>query len=301
MANTVNLSALTEYVAQNVDQLFVKSVAGAKTLDYIALIPNVKYKTALHLLDSSVVLADGSVCEWDPAGDDTFSERMLEVKPVKVQKEFCIPAFREKVSNLQMNFEAGREKLPWQEKIAESNVNEIRKAVEYLIWRGDANLGISGLTEIASAETGSVKVEFASGATSIAKVDAVVAAIPVAALAKGVNIFMSYTDFRNYVAEQNASCCANRPIVDAAAEAIKYPGDSRIQIVPVLGLEKANSGDTAYIVAAPADVLVYGTDLEGSETVYKWFMDEKTDTMNFKSLFNAGVQIALPSDVVIGA
>ena len=67
MANTLTISGLTDYVEQKRDELFVKSVAGAKTLDYVEIYPNVKYKESLNYLDSTVVLADGSVCQWHVA------------------------------------------------------------------------------------------------------------------------------------------------------------------------------------------------------------------------------------------
>lgn len=302
MANTITISGLTDYVEQKRDELFVKSVAGAKTLDYVEIYPNVKYKEALNYLDSTVVLKDGSVCQWEPDGDDTFSERFIEVKPVKVEKEYCWKKFREKWMNYQLQFEAGRATMPLEDKIAESNVNAVKLAVEDLVWKGDASLGISGYTELISAETASAKVEFATGSTVTEKIDAVVAAIPLGALKKegGVRIFLSYTDFRTYVREQNATSCANRAPIDAAVESLPYVGDSRITLVPVLGLEKANSGDTGYIVAASADALVYGTDIEDSESVYRWFYDEKPDTFNFRILFNAGTQIKFPNEVVLG-
>ena len=56
MANTVNFSGLTDYIQENRDMLFVKSVAGAKTLDYVELYPDVVYKTMLNYLSSEGTL-----------------------------------------------------------------------------------------------------------------------------------------------------------------------------------------------------------------------------------------------------
>lgn len=301
MATTLNISGLTDYVKVHSDELFTKATAGARSLELVEIMPDVKYKDALQYLDSEVVLADGSVCGFNPQGSDNFTERYVETKAVKVEKSWCAKAFEKKAAGLQLKWEAGRENLPFEQKIAESNMNAIQEAVEHLVWRGDATIGIDGWIAQASAETLSAKVTFASGATTIAKVDAMVAAIPARALAKGVNIFMSYTDFRNYVAEQNSSCCANRPILDAAAESIKYVGDSRISLVPVAGLELANSGETAVMVAATEDALVYATDLEGSENVYRLWFDEKDEAFNFRVLFKAGTAIKFPDEVVLGA
>lgn len=295
MANTVSVSGLTDYVNNYKDELFIKATAGARSLELVEIMPNVKYKDALNYLDSEVVLADGSVCGWNPQGSDVFSERFIETKAVKVEKEFCGKDFEKKAQNYQLLWEAGRETLPFEEKIAESNMNAIKEAVEVLVWQGNTGLSIDGWIAQASAETLVTDVTWASGSTTIAKVDAVVAAIPAKALAKGVNIFMSMTDFRNYVAETNASCCANRPIIDAAAESIKYVGDSRISLVPVAGLE-----GTGKIIAATEDALVYATDIEGAENVYKMWFEDKDEKFMLRVLFRAGTAIKHPEEIVFG-
>lgn len=293
MATTLNLNALPDYIEQNRDELFVKSIAGFKTLDYIEIMPNVKYKEALNYLDSEVVL-QAAACGWNPQGSDTFAQRYIEVHPVEVEKEWCYLDFQKKYMNYQLNFEAGRETLPFEQKLADSNVNEIKKAVENLVWQGNSGLSITGF--LADAEEASATtVDFASGATAVDKVDAMVAALPVAMLSKGVNIFMSYTDFRGYVQAANGTCCANRPIIDAAVEELAYLGDSRVKLIPVMGLEGTDT-----MVAATADALVYGTDIEGSESVYRIWFDEKEQKFMFRVLFNAGTAIKFPNEIIVG-
>lgn len=295
MANTLNVTALPDYIKEHRDELFVKSTLGAKTLEFVEIMPNVKWKDALNYLDSEVVFQDGSECGWNPQGSDTFSQRFIETKAVEVEKEFCWKDFEKKYMNYQLLWEAGREKLPFEEKIADSNMNAIKEAIEDLVWQGDNTIGITGfLADIAAASA--TTVQFASGATMTEKIDSVVAAIPVGMLKKGVNIYLSYTDFRNYVQEQNGACCANKPVIDAASETIKYYGDSRITIVPVLGLEGKGA-----VVAATADALVYATDVEGSENTYRMWFDEKDEKFMFRVLFRAGTALKHPDEVILGS
>lgn len=301
MANTVSIQgALSAYTNTHRDELLTKASLGAKTLEYVDIMPNVKHKDTIPMLSSTVVFKNAA-CGWDPAGTDVFGEINIEVKPLEVEKEFCDFDFQKSFANNKLMIEAGRETLPFEEKITESNVNAINDSLETVIWRGDSGLGISGYTELISASTSSQKVEFATGSTMLTKVDQIVAAIPTVALKKGVNIFMSYTDFRQYVLESNNSCCVNKPILDSAADSIKYVGDSRIQLVPVPGLEKQTSADTAYIVAATPDALVYGTDIEDSQNVVRWWFDEKESKHDFRVLFNAGTALRWEDETVIGA
>lgn len=292
MANSLIVSGLPEYINEHRDELFIKSILGSKTLDYIDIMPNVKYKEALNYLDSTVVLQDGSDCGWNPQGSDVFSQRYIENKAVEVEKEFCWKDFEQKYMNYQLLWEAGREKLPFEQKIAESNMNAIQEALEDLIWQGDDDLGLSGFTALAADE--GVSVEVASGATITEKIDAAVNACSTKMLKKGVNVYVSYTDFRSYIQEQNAACCNNKPVLDAASESITYFGDSRVRIVPVLGLE-----DQDVVIAATKDALVYATDVEGSDRAYRMWFDEKEEKFMFRVLFRAGMAIRFPDEVVI--
>lgn len=295
MANTVDLSGMGEYIRQNENQLFVNATVGAKTLDYVDIMLNVKHKEALNYLDSEVVLA-AAACGWNPQGSDTFGQRYIEVHTIEVEKEYCYYDFKQYVINEQMKFQAGRETLgSWEEKIANSQVEAIKAEVEKMIWQGNSGASVTGFLADAAAVS-ATSVEFASGATAVDKVDAIVAGLNAKMLAKGVTIFMSFTDYRDYVLASNGTCCAQRPLLDAASESIVYGGDSRIKLVSVLGLE-----GTGKMVAATPDALVYGTDLEGSETAYRWLFDEKEDKFLFKVMFNSGTAIRFPDEVILGA
>lgn len=288
----INVSALPEYIQENRDELFVKAIASTKTLDYIESMLGVKGKAALNYLNSTVVLADGESCGWNPQGDDTFTQKTVETKLVAVNKEFCAKQMRSKWMSYDLSLAAGRENLPFEQKIADSNVAAIKKAVEKLIWQGDVTLSIDGLLKQINDEGGAIKVS--GGDTILEKVGKVIAAIPAGALEKGVNVFMSYTDFRSYVEAKNAECCGNMPVIDANVDYLVYAGDSRIKLVPVAGLEGTNK-----IVAAPYDALVYATDVEDSEGIFKMWFDEKEDKFLFKVLFTAGTAVKYPDETVL--
>jgi len=291
-ANTIDFSALEEYVNVHKDELLVKASLGTKSIDYLDIMTNVKHREAIPYLDSEVELHKAN-CVWDPAGSDIFTERYVDVVALESQKEYCFLDFQNYFMNYQMQFEAGRESLPFEQKIAESNMAKIQEAVEEMIWNGNDDLGIDGILQVAQDEEASIAVESESGATITDRIDAVVAAIPMSALQKGVNVFLSYTDFRQYVAESNASCCANRPLYDAASESIKYLGDSRVNIVPVMGLEGLDA-----IFAFPKDAVLYATDIEGSETRYEGWFEKKERKFMYDVLFNFGIAFRWPDEVV---
>lgn len=291
-----NLNVVTGFVYDHRDELITKASLDAKTLRYVEIMPNVKWKDVLNYLDSEVEFQDGSQCGFNPNGSDTFSDKEIETKAVKVEKSWCYKDWEKAAQNYQIQWEAGRIKIPFEEKISDSNLGKIQEGVEELVWQGNSGLSIDGyLKQITELESGSTIA--ASGITTastiVDKIDAVVEALPQRALKKGVNIFVSYTDFRAYVKALNATCCANRPIQDAAVEELDYLGDSRVKIIPVSGLE-----GTGHIVAAPEDALVYATDIENSENQYKMWENEETEKVNFRVLFRAGTALKFPDEIV---
>lgn len=290
MASAINVTALTDYVEVHKDELFVKSVAGAKTLEFVEIMPNVKYKDALIYLDSTATIQADS-CGWNPTGEDAFTEKYVEVKSVKIEKEWCWLDFAKKAQNYMLAFEAGRESMPYEQKLAENNVEQIKKSVEDIVWGGDATLGIDGFKAQITGATDSISASTASTVTGT--IDNLVAGCTNEMLEKGVDIFMSYATFRAYVQEQNAYCCANRPIIDAASDTLLYVGDSRVRLIPVLGLD-----GKSFAAATSRGNLVYATDIEGSEGVYKMWRDEKSDMVDFRVRFNIGTAIKFTDEVV---
>lgn len=294
MANVNELIVnLPEYIEQNREQLYVDAVAPNEITKWLDVMLGVKHAAAIHTLSSEVVL-HAAECGWNPDGQDTIAEKEIFVHLVSIEKEFCyLNDLVETYANYQYRWAAGLETLPFEQKFAESNVAAVKRALNELVWKGDSGLSITGL--IADVEDTDNIVNFASGDTAVAKVDAMVASVSAKMLRKGVRIFMSMTDFRNYVLESNSTCCANRPVLDAASESITYAGDSRITLVPLEGLE-----DTGVMIAATPDALVYATDIADAPARYDFWFERKEQAFMFRILFAAGTAVRYDDEVRLG-
>lgn len=302
MANTINVSALPAYVDQVRDELLVKSMLGAKTLTYIDTMLDVKSKSALTILDPTVVFADASVCGFDAQGTDVLSQRVIEVKPIKVNKEWCDRSLLPTWMNHNLRLAAGMETLPFEQVFVDGNLKAIKSELEKTIWQGDVSAGatanlkaFNGFIKILTADASTIDVAVASGSTAGKLIDAVYSAIPEVAMEQEPVIFVSYTMFRSYVQERNATAVVNQPVIDANAEFIYYPGDSRVRIIPVGGLEGVK-----YAIAGAAKNFTYGTDIEGSENIFKLWYSDDDDVFKFKVLFSAGVNVKMPAEIVLG-
>ena len=300
MASAINLNGLNTYVEQKSDELLTKAIMGAKTLDVIDVMLDVKYKAPLNYLDSTVDFADASTCGWNASGSDTFTQRTIEVSPVKVNKEWCARDMRKYWMNYQLLIDANRETLPFEEKIVDENLNAINKKLETAIWQ-ETSLFTGLLKQISTDASKGIKTYDASAGVDYNEViDQAYQNITDDMYARGeIVMFVSPTVYRNYISQLNAVCCSNREMIDAASDFITYPGDSRVTIRPTYGLTGAKiSGKDVYVVATWAKNLVFGTDVENSENDFKVWYDDKDEMTRFKVLFNAGTQIKFPAEVI---
>lgn len=297
MATTVNLEGLIQdYINAHRDEIIAEVPTQSKTVGYMYGMYGVKHKEAVPKLDSTVVLGDGSACGWAPSGTDVYTNVMIEVNPAEVEKEICQRDFETTNLNHGLRWAAGQEKLPFEEAYINSQLAAINEAIEHDVWQGNATVGLDGLlAQVASAVTSASTASFTSAMTAEEKVNAVVALIPHKALKYGVDIFMSYSDFAAYAEAKNANCCANRAVLDASAESYTLPENSKIRLIPVEGLE-----GTGKMVAAPAQSLVYGTDVEGSENIVDFWFDRKDAKFLFRVLFMIGTALRRPDLVVLG-
>ena len=297
MATTVNLEGLIQdYINAHRDEIIAEVPTQSKTVSYMYGMYGVKHKEAVPKLDSTVVLGDGSQCGWAPSGTDVYTNVMIEVNPAEGEKEICQRDFETTNLNHGLRWAAGQEKLPFEEAYINSQLAAINDAIEHDVWQGNATVGLDGLlAQVASAVTTAMTATFTSAMTADEKVAAIVALVPHKALKYGVDIFLSYSDFAAYAKAINAACCANRDILDASAESYTLPENSKIRLIPVEGLE-----GTGKMVAAPAQSLVYGTDVEGSENIVDFWFDRKDAKFLFRVLFMIGTALRRPDMVVLG-
>ena len=289
---TISGSVISDYVNVHKDELLTKATLDARTIQFLDIMPNVKYKDVIPTLDSEVTLQDGSQCGFNPTGSDSFGEKYIETMALKSEKSWCWKDFEKTWANYQLLWQAGREVMPFEEKIANHNLGLVQEELEDIVWNGDSGLSFNGIIDLMTdASASTINVSGVTSASSITDaVDAVVEAMPMSALKKGVNVFLSYSNLRKFILARNAACCFKDP-EDAAQDTFKYPGDSRVTLVAVNGI-----GEN-YIVGAAKDAIVYATDVEDANAVYRMWFNEETEKFNWRVLFRAGIAFRYEDEV----
>lgn len=291
MATTHTYSGLTDAVEIRRDELIVKASLGLKELKTFDVYTNVKGKTLIPSLDTTVEFQDGAVCTFNPNGSDTWGEVELDPAILKIDKSWCFRAMSEKIEAWNNKLAIGLETAPYEEEFINSQLGAINDALSVAIWQGISGL-TSGITQQLSGA-----VSAATGETIVATVGNIYALIPAKAYKAGrngkVRMYMGYTEFGQFIQAMNETCCGKVGVIDGAVEELVYPYDSRVILTPVSGLESAN-----HIVAAPEGSLAYGTDVEGSENIFRFKQDEKTDEFYFKVAFKKANAVKMPAFTV---
>ena len=292
----LNLTGLTAYVEEQRLPLIRKTIFAAPSTKYFNLQTGIKHSAALNILNTDVVFGDGATCGWNESGSTAFSQRVLEVGNFKVNMSFCDKAMLKYWTGYDVRVAAGQKSLPFEEDFVNGIIDGVRVKLENLIWQGvKATDGMDGLLTILAAESAStIQPTLASGDTIYDKTLKVYKAIPAGKL-EAASIFMGVDSFRDLVLELTAKNLYHyNPEVDSALEIILPGTSTRVRGVAGLNAQKA-------IVAADAENIYFGVDMEGDEEKFDLWYSQDNQEFRLAINFNAGVQVAFPDEVVIAS
>ena len=292
----INVEELTNYVEQK-NPLIRKAVLSAKSTSLFNLQTGVKHSSALNLLNTTIVFGDGGSCGWNEAGSSTLSQRTLTVGHIKINMAFCERALLDYWTGYEVKVAAGKETLPFAEAFVGDIIDNIGAEVEKTIYQGDTegsgNLAsFDGLIKILDAESDTIKVAAKEDANIVAEVYDAYINIPVEVLPNAA-ILVGQDTFRKYVGELSAANLYHYdPKVDDEMS-ITIPGTTT-KIYAVAGLNGTNK-----IIGSDLNNIYFGTDLADDAEVFDLFYSKDNQEWRLVVKFNAGVQVAIPSQVVL--
>lgn len=301
MANDVNpvMTSLNAYVEEKRLPLIAEAVLKAKSAGLFNLQTGIKTSAKLNLLATDVKFGDGSTCGWDEAGTSTLSQRELATGQVKINMAFCDKEMLKYWTQYGVKVAAGQKELPFAEDFIKGVIDGVKEAIEKAIYQGDTtsedvNLKrFDGLIKILGAATGTVDVELA-GTDMYADVMAVYNAIPEEAL-DGATILVGADDYRAFVQKMVEKNFYHYDGNGVPGE-IYVPGTD-VKVVKVNGLNGTHN-----IIAGQLDKnFFYGCDLEGDEEKFEFWYSQDNREFRLDIEFNAGVQVAYPDMIVLGA
>lgn len=299
MANSPVMTSLTAYVEQRRLPLIKEAVLKAKSASLFNLQTDIKTSAALNLLSTAIQFGDGLTCGWNEAGTQTLSQRILATGNIKINMAYCDKEMLKYWTQYQVRVAAGQKTLPFEEDFVNAVVENVKAAIETAIWQGDTtsetnNLKyFDGLLKILGAAAGVVAVTI-TGASAYDDIMAVYNAIPEKVL-DGASILVGSDTFRKFIQELVAKNYYHYSGENLNGE-IMLPG-SQVKVIAVNGLN-----GTDKIVAGQLDKnFFYGCDMMNDEEKFELWYSQDFREFRLAIEFNAGVQVAFPDEVVLGA
>ena len=291
-------SRLKTYLETNGVEVLTKALFNSESARYFQIQTGVTAEQPIIKLDSTITLADASNCGFTATGSDTFSNRLLSPKFLKVNKEFCPKTLLKTWAHSEVRMNALGQEMPFEELLISNNINELAKVNEKLIWEGDTTSGtgnmllMDGIITIAKADENVVKQQ--KGTDTIwQRVQKIWLALP-AEIADKTTIFMSIANYKQLIVElMNANMFHVFEEYQGTYE-MTMPG-ANVKIKGVSGI----TSDT--IVATPEDNLYLGVDGESDSEVCDFYFDKSDRTFKFVVEYAYAVQYAFSEYIILNS
>jgi hypothetical protein len=279
----------------------------AKSLEYLTMIENVKYKSNIQKQAAASVLADAT-CDFTAAGQLTMTENVLEPKLLQINMDICSENLLSSWEALQMRAGAGAPPpASFDDYVISYMAGIIADGTESGIWTGTAAgagsfqgfVGTGGYL-LAAQDATVVQVDNDGGAATaytaaniIANLQALTAAIPAAVYVKeDLHIYMSPKSFRLYISAVSTLGYINAYSMNKDYDAV-FEG---VKIAVCPGMK-----DDA-MVAAQKSNLFYGCDLL-SDAVRINLLDlsqiDGSQNLRLVCRYSSGVKQGIGSDIVL--
>jgi hypothetical protein len=299
-----NLSSLATYTDEVGGELMRRAILEGETAKIIKVQPGVKGSQAINLLDSTLVVQDGT-CGWSSSGQTTYTQRDITVCQYKVNEALCPQELNDYWLGQLLTPGSYNETVPFEEQISILKTQQISQYIENQLWQASsATTCFSGFKELfaqlgtgQTTVTGGIVVTGQTAITSttaLAQVDNLVEVIPDDIVDRtDLVVFMSHANYRKYLINYRTANYYHFNPEDSYQNFKTFHPATNILVHPVGGLNGSN-----LLVLAPAGYLVMGVDLMSDSEQLKMFYSVDFDEVRLRSNFKVGVQVAWPQFVI---
>ena len=291
-------SRLKTYLETNGVEVLTKALFNSESAKYFNIQTGVTAEQPIIKLDSTITLADASNCGFTATGSDTFTNRLLSPKFLKVNKEFCPKTLLKTWAHSEVKMNALGQEMPFEELLISNNINELAKVNERLIWEGDTTSGsgnmllMDGIITIAKKDENTVKQSKGSD-TIWQRVQKLWLALP-AEIADKTTIFMSIANYKQLIVElMNANMFHVFEEYQGTYE-MTMPG-ANVKIKGVSGITQD------VILATPEDNLYLGVDGESDDEVVDLYFDKSSRNFKFVVEYAYCVNYAFSEYVILNS
>ena len=300
-------SITSTYAGQAAQGYVTAALLSGDTLggNNVTVLPNVdRYKTVIRKLDTSGNIIQNAACDFTDSGTVTITEKVLNLEQFMVNKEECKSTFISAWSSQELGRSAHNVNgvpAEFRDAVIDHYIKLVAQGMEISIWRGaNASVGqFDGFEVLFAADSDVIDIATPvtlTAANVISKIGEVYAAVPSALI--NSNELRIYINKKTYILYQQAlgavgSGMGYSNLATGGEKPLDYLG---VPIVVAPGM----SDDT--IIAAERTNLFFGTSLLADHNEVK-VLDmsdlDGSDNVRFVMRFNAGIQYAYGSEVVM--
>jgi hypothetical protein len=292
-----NLSSLATYTDEVGGELIRRAILEGETAKIIKVQPGIKGSQAINLLDSTLVVQDGS-CGWNSSGSTTYTQRDITVCDYKVNEALCPQELNDYWLGQLLTPGSYNETVPFEEQISILKTQQISQYIENQLWQASsATTCFSGFKQLfanaggGQTATGGIVVTgqtALSSTTALEQVDNLVERILDDVVDRtDLVVFMSHANYRKYLINYRTANYYHFNPEDSYQNFKTFHPATNILVHPVGGLNGSN-----LIVLAPAGYLVMGVDLMSDSEQLRMFYSVDFDEVRLRSNFKVGVQVA---------
>ena len=271
-------SRLKNYLETSGTEVLTKALFNSESAKYFQIQTGCTAETPIIRLDSSITLADATSCGFEANGSDTFSNRLLSPKFLKLNKEFCPKTLLKTWAHSDVRMNALGQELPFEELLINNNINELAKWNERLIWEGKTSGGVGnmalmdGIITIARADENTVTLVKGSDDLWTRVEKTWLALAP--EVADKCTLFMSIANYKQLIVE-----LMNKNMYNVFET---YGGEYRMTMPGTNLVIRGVSGITEdVLVCTPEDNLYLGVDGESDDEVVDLYFDKSSRTFKF--------------------
>lgn len=310
----INFAASYTNISKYVDELydgFVPNVYGrVRTLDHIALVPDVKYTKVIPTVsETEGTFVSAAACSSFSNGATTSVTGVtLTAVYLKKEEEFCLNEMEQYYFGQYMKRGSDQEDLPFEQMFLDNKMNVIAKALDKMFWQGDASVSLTGILS-AAVTAGAVSLTastLGTGATAFGISSAVTNGIISTLDTMIDNLDASVLD------EEDLVIFVGRDVFDRYTRSIRNlnfyhasPDEIRNGVTPLFGksniklVATAGLNGTYKALLAKGSWVFWGTDLAPSDEPIKGEYDFYLDKYLLRYKVKIASGIAFGSKAVV--
>lgn len=296
------VSSLAEYIKEVSTTILSQAYFGKEYINFFDIMEGQKGKQKLNYFENTLGLHDDA-CGWNGTGLATsFSQREIDVTPLKSEGAFCVKDLERKWLGQLLKKGSTYTEYPFEQMIVEDMKKQLAKMVENLLFNGQHSAVTGtyldlcdGLIHILSGES-TVITGTTSGATTISnvatKIDELINLAPMVIKDKQLVIFTSVANYLLYVQYLFKANLFHATAAVSMNFEIQVPWAPNVKIV---GVESIAGDD--YILTVENN-FVMACDSRAEMSVIDGWYDILDDNLKFRAKFKLGVQVYFPEYVV---